>query len=265
MQGIDVPKYKTIEYSMRGDAAHVTLNRPDVLNSLNTSMRHELADAFLRAPAEGARAVLLNANGAGFCAGQDLGEASIGNDVDVERTLREEYEPMIHAITDCEVPVVCAVNGVAAGAGLSLAILCDLVIAARSASFVCAFGRIGLVPDVGLTYMLPRLVGLPRAMGMAMTTQPVTADQAEAWGLIWRAVDDEQLAAEAEGLAAALAKAPTRALSLTKHAMRDSLDHDFVKQLRVEATSQARAAGTRDFAEGRMAFVEKRPAIFEGR
>ena len=160
--------YTVIRYVLAGDVAEITLDRPDTLNSLNAAMRSELKHAVERAQAEKARAILLTGEGRSFCSGQDLGETETGIP-DVERTLREEYEPMAHAILDCELPVVCAVNGAAAGAGASLALLADIVIAGHTSQFVIAFARIGLMPDVALTYFLPRQVGLARAMGMAMT------------------------------------------------------------------------------------------------
>ncbi|MCL4158110.1 UNVERIFIED_CONTAM: hypothetical protein GTU68_039293 [Idotea baltica] len=172
---------------------------------------------------------------------------------------------MLHAILDCPVPVICAVNGVAAGAGASLALLADIVLAGRSAQFVIAFARIGLMPDVASTYFLPRLIGLPRALGMAMTTEPVDGAKAADWGLVWKMVEDEALIAEARAMASAFAQGPTRSFELTKKAMRAGMQSDLVEQLKLEALGQAEAAATRDFAEGAGAFMEKRAAKFEGR
>jgi 2-(1,2-epoxy-1,2-dihydrophenyl)acetyl-CoA isomerase len=256
--------YETIRYHLEGGVATVTLDRAESLNSLNKPMRHELKHAFERAPAEGARAVLLTGAGRSFCSGQDLGESG-GGLVDVERTLREEYEPMLHAILDCPLPVICAVNGVAAGAGASLALLADIVLAGRSAQFVIAFARIGLMPDVASTYFLPRLIGLPRAMGMAMTTEPVDGAKAAEWGLVWKMIEDADLKTEAQELASGFANGPTRSFELTKKAMRAGMQTDLVEQLAMEARGQAEAAATRDFAEGSAAFMEKRKASFEGR
>jgi len=256
--------YETIRYELKDAVAVITLDRPDSLNSLNTSMRHELKHAFERAPAEGARSVLMTGAGRSFCSGQDLGEQG-GGLPNVERTLREEYEPMLHAILDCPLPVICAVNGVAAGAGASLALLADIVLAGRSAQFVIAFARIGLMPDVASTYFLPRLIGLPRAMGMAMTTEPVDGTEAADWGLVWKVFDDEALQAEALAMAGGFATGPTRSFELTKRAMRAGMQSDLVAQLALEAKGQAEAAATRDFAEGSAAFLEKRKASFEGR
>lgn len=258
-------EYSTIDYALDEGVATITLNRPDTLNSLNRDMRLEITHAVKRAPKEDARAILLTGTGRSFCSGQDLGEAGNGGLPDVERTLREEYEPMIHAILDSDLPVIGAVNGIAAGAGASLALLCDMVFAGHSASFVIAFARIGLMPDVAATYMLPRLIGLPRAMGMAMTTEPIEAKRAEEWGLIWKAVDDEMLLPQAGEQARIFAKGPTRSYALTRKAMRKGLSNDLSAQLALEAKSQGEAASTRDFMEGATAFLQKRPPVFEGR
>lgn len=258
-------EYTAIRYALAEGVAEITLDRPDTLNSLNRAMRLELKHAFERAPAEGARAVLLTGEGRSFCSGQDLGEAGQGGLPDVERTLREEYEPLIHAILDCELPVVCAVNGTAAGAGASLALLCDLVIAGESSSFVIAFARIGLMPDVAATYILPRLIGLPRAMGMALTTEPIEGQRAADWGLVWKTVADDALMETAKVQAAVFANGPTRSYALTKQAMRKGLEAGLSDQLILEAQSQAAAAGTRDFLEGATAFMQKRKPKFEGR
>ena len=257
--------YETIRYDLTDGVAEIRLDRPDSLNSLDKRMRSELAHAFERAPADGARAVLMTGSGRSFCSGQDLGEAGAGGIRDVDRTLREQYEPMLRAVLHCPMPVVVALNGVAAGAGASLALLGDVVIAGSSAQIVIAFARIGLAPDVGATWMLPRLVGLPRAMGMALTTEPIDAKRAAEWGLVWKAVADEALMTEARGLAGAFAKGPTKAFALTKKALRDGLAADLENHLRAEATAQAEAASTRDFAEGTAAFMEKRQPAFEGR
>lgn len=256
--------YTAIRYDLSDGVATITLNRPDTLNSLNGPMRKELTHAFGRAPAEGARVVVLTGEGRSFCSGQDLGETE-GGLPDVERTLREEYEPMAHAILNCELPVIAAVNGVAAGAGASLALLADIVIAGHTSSFVVAFARIGLMPDVALTYFLPKLVGLPRAMGMAMTTEPVDGVRAAEWGLIWKSVPDEELMRYVAKMAGAMAKGPTRSFALTKKAMRAGFEADLVAQMKLEAASQAEAAGTRDFMEGTTAFMQKRVPNFEGR
>ncbi len=258
--------YTAIRYGLNHDVAEIVLDRPDSLNSLNTAMRLELARAFRQVSEDGARAVLLTGEGRSFCSGQDLADAAGGGDgIDVERTLREEYEPMIHAILDCEVPVVVAVNGIAAGAGASLALLGDVVLAARSSSFVIGFNRIGLVPDAAATYFLPRLVGLPRALAMSLTTEPVSGEQAAEWGLVWKVSDDDALLDDARKQAAAFAAGPTRAYALTKTTMRASLGNDLEGQLRREAKAQGEAATSRDFKEGVAAFLEKRPPSYQGR
>ncbi len=256
--------YTVIRYVLAGDVAEITLDRPDTLNSLNAAMRSELKHAVERAQAEKARAILITGEGRAFCSGQDLGESETGIP-DVERTLRDEYEPMARAIMECDLPIVVAVNGTAAGAGASLALLGDIVIAGHASQFVIAFARIGLMPDVALTYFLPRQVGLARAMGMAMTTEPVDGQRAAEWGLIWKSVPDDTLMDQARALTGAMAKGPTRSFSLIRKAMRASLDNDFSTQLALEAKGQGEAAATRDFLEGTTAFLEKRMPAFEGR
>jgi 2-(1,2-epoxy-1,2-dihydrophenyl)acetyl-CoA isomerase len=257
-------RYETLLYDVADDVATVTLNRPDRMNCLNAMMRGELLDALTRAPRD-ARAVVLTGAGRGFCAGQDLGDTGNAADLNLERVLREEYEPLLKLVYDCPVPMICAVNGAAAGAGANLALAADVVIAARSAVFIEAFTRIGLIPDAGGTFWLPRLAGMARAMGMCLFADPVPAPQAAEWGLIWQAVDDDQLAARATELAERLAKGPTEAYRLTKQALRQSMDNDLETQLALEARLQGEAGRTRDFMEGVTAFLEKRTARFEGR
>jgi 2-(1,2-epoxy-1,2-dihydrophenyl)acetyl-CoA isomerase len=256
--------YGTIDYGVAADVATVRLNRPEKMNALSAAMRRELIDALSRAPEE-ARAVVLTGNGPGFCAGQDLGDVGSLSELDLDQVLREEYEPLLKLIYDCPVPTVCAVNGAAAGAGANLALGADVVIAARSASFLQAFARIGLIPDAGGTYWLPRLVGQARAMGMCLLAEPIPAETAAEWGLIWEVVDDDALEGRATELAHRLAAGPTAALRLTKQALRASPGNALQAQLDLEATLQAEAGRTRDFMEGVMAFMEKRAARFEGR
>jgi 2-(1,2-epoxy-1,2-dihydrophenyl)acetyl-CoA isomerase len=256
--------YETILYAVTGDMARIALNRPQKMNCLNGPMRRELLHALRRAPDE-ARAVLLTGEGAGFCSGQDLGDAKSLAGVDLETVLRDEYEPLLRAIYECPVPTLCAVNGAAAGAGANLALAADVVIAARSAVFIEAFSRIGLIPDAGGTYWLPRMVGGPRAMGMCLFAEPIPAGRAAEWGLIWEVVDDAQLAARAAELAGRLAKGPTLALRLAKQALRASFANDLETQLALEARLQGEAGRSRDFLEGVTAFLEKREAAFEGR
>ena len=188
--------YETILFDVEDGVATLTLNRPEVMNGLNAA--HAPRDPRRRAPRppRAARVLVLTGAGRGFCSGQDLGRRRIGDDLDLERTLRDEYEPMLRAIYDCPIPTIAAVNGAAAGAGANLALACDVVIAAQSAVFIQAFARIGLIPDAGGTYWLPRQVGFARAMGAALFAEPVTADEAAAWGMIWQAVPDEDFAAD---------------------------------------------------------------------
>lgn len=256
--------YETILYALDADVATITLNRPDKLNGLTSQMRHELTDAFRRAGRE-ARAVILTGAGRGFCSGQDLGDTRKGGDIDLERTLREEYEPMLWAIHDCPVPVIAAINGVAAGAGANMALGADIVLAARSASFLQAFARIGLIPDAGGTYWLPRLVGHARAMGLALLAEPLSAEKAAEWGLIWEVVDDDALMTRAQAMAAKLAKGPTAGYRLIKQAMHASSQNDYRGQLAVEAKLQGEAGRTHDFVEGVTAFLEKRKPEYKGR
>jgi len=256
--------YKTILYAVEAGVARITLNRPDKMNCLSGPMRRELLHALRRAPEE-ARAVLLTGAGRGFCSGQDLGDARSLADLDLEGTLRDEYEPLLRALYDCPIPTLCAVNGAAAGAGANLALAADVVIAARSAVFIEAFARIGLIPDAGGTYWLPRMVGAPRAMGMCLFAEPIPAGRAADWGLIWEVAEDDQLAERADALARRLAQGPTLALRLTKQALRASAANDLDAQLALEAKLQGQAGASRDFLEGVTAFLDKREARFEGR
>jgi 2-(1,2-epoxy-1,2-dihydrophenyl)acetyl-CoA isomerase len=256
--------YETIRYELAEGVATITLNRPDRMNALSGPMRRELLHALRRGAGE-ARAMVLTGAGKGFCAGQDLGDARKVSELDLEGVLREEYEPILRAIVDAPIPVIAAVNGAAAGAGANLALCADVVIAARSAVFIEAFARIGLIPDAGGTWLLPRLVGLPRAMGMCLFAEPITAGRAADWGLIWEVVEDDQLAPRAAELAARLAAGPTVAHRLTKQALRAGLAADLDAQLDREAALQGEAGRSRDFVEGVAAFMEKRPPRFEGR
>lgn len=242
----------------------ITLNRPTLMNALNAQMRAEITAA-LRDLGRRMRVLVITGEGRAFCSGQDLGDGAAVNQLDLGRTLREEYEPMLRAIYDCPVPVICAINGPAAGAGANLALAGDVVIAAQSAYFLQAFARIGLIPDAGGTYWLPRLVGFAQAMGQALFTDRVTADEAAAKGLIWESVPDDKFAEVWRARAEHLAKGPTKAFGAIKKALRESLGNTLDQQLDLEATLQAQMGETRDFREGVMAFLEKRPAKFEGR
>ncbi len=243
----------------------ITLDRPERLNALTVEMADALVAALAEAEADPTcRAVLLTGAGRGFCAGQDLtaiagmAPAEIGD-------LLDHYNKLIRKLRALPLPVVCAVNGIAAGAGANLALACDIVLAARSASFVQAFTRIGLIPDCGGTWCLPRLVGPARARALAMLAEPLPAATAAEWGMIWQAVDDDRLMPEAHALAARLAGGATAGLGLTKRALDASEANEFDRQLDLERDLQAEAAGTQDHAEGVRAFLEKRPPVFTGR
>jgi len=243
----------------------ITLNRPDKLNAFTVDLHRALAAALDDAAAdETCRALLLTGAGRGFCAGQDL--ESIGSDAaGVRDLLTEHYNPLIRRIRAMPKPVVCAVNGVAAGAGANVALACDIVLAAKRARFIQAFAKIALVPDSGGTWFLPRLVGEARARALALTGEPVSAEQADRWGMIWRSVDDDALMGEAETLTAHLATQPTAALGLIKRALDASADNTLDAQLALEAELQKQASLMPDYAEGVAAFTEKRAARFTGR
>ncbi|MCC0079347.1 MAG: enoyl-CoA hydratase/isomerase family protein [Rhodobacter sp.] len=256
--------YKTLTVTEEDGIGIITLNRPTLMNALNAQMRAEITAA-VRDLGARMRVLVLTGEGRAFCSGQDLGDGAAVSEIDLGRILREEYEPMLRAIYDCPVPVISAVNGAAAGAGANLALAADVVIAAQSAVFLQAFTRIGLIPDAGGTYWLPRLTGFARAMGQALFAEPVTAEEAARTGLIWAAVPDDEFAAHWRKRAAQLAKGPTLAYGAVKRALRASMVNDLDAQLDVEARLQEEMGATRDFREGVMAFLEKRPARFEGR
>ncbi|MDG4648875.1 enoyl-CoA hydratase-related protein [Roseibacterium sp. SDUM158017] len=257
-------EYETITREDDGGVAVVTLRRPDVMNALNTQMRAEITHAIGTAGNE-ARVVVLTGEGRAFCSGQDLGDRANVGSINLERTLRDEYIPMLRAVVDCPAPVIAAVNGTAAGAGANLALVADVVIAAQSASFIQAFSRIGLIPDAGGTWVLPRQIGLARAMGAALFADKISAEQAASWGMIWEAVEDARFEEVWRGRAAHLAEGPTEAYKRVKQAMQASFGNDLQEQLLLEGKLQGECGRTRDFKEGVMAFIEKRPARFEGR
>jgi len=260
--------YQTILVEQRPGIARITLNRPDVLNSFNEQMHRELIDALRLADADsGVRCLLITGAGRGFCAGQDLGARRGqpgGEALDLGKSLEQYYNPLVRALRGFHAPVICAVNGVAAGAGANVALACDIVLAARSAKFIQAFAKIGLIPDAGGTWILPRLLGQARATALAMLAEPVSAEQAERWGMIWRCVDDTDLEQEAWELAGHLATQPTRAMALIKRALLASAGNSLAQQLDVERDLQAEAGRSRDFQEGVNAFLEKRKPDFHG-
>ncbi|MCP3969042.1 MAG: 2-(1,2-epoxy-1,2-dihydrophenyl)acetyl-CoA isomerase [Rhodobacteraceae bacterium] len=256
--------YQTIRIEHRDGVAVITLNRPDVMNAMNAQMRAELLHAVREAPHE-ARALVLTGAGRAFCSGQDLGDRATAAQVDLERTLRDEYEPLLKAIYDCPVPTISAVNGAAAGAGANIALAADVVIAAECAVFLQAFARIGLIPDAGGTYWLPRSMGFAKAMGAALFAEPISAAQAADWGMIWEAVPDDGFAEHWQARAAKLAAGPTVAYANAKQALRQSFGNSLDDQLTLEARLQGECGKTRDFKEGVLAFLEKRPPHYEGR
>ncbi|MDQ0471677.1 2-(1,2-epoxy-1,2-dihydrophenyl)acetyl-CoA isomerase PaaG [Labrys wisconsinensis] len=245
----------------------LTLNRPDKLNAFNEGMHLALRAGFERAREDtDLRAVLLTGAGRGFCAGQDLGDRDPRKGTpDLGHTIETFYNPLLRLIRSLEKPVVCAVNGVAAGAGANLAFACDITLAARSARFIQSFARIGLVPDSGGTWSLPRLIGEARAKALALTAQSLDAETAADWGLIWRAVDDDTLMDEAAALATRLAAGPTKGYGLTKRAIQAAAANSFDRQLDLERDLQREAGRSADYAEGVTAFIEKREPAFKGR
>ena len=252
--------YQTLLYDLSDSIATLTLNRPQVMNALTTTLRHEMLAALRRAESE-VRVIVLTGAGRAFCSGQDLADVDIGS-VDLEAVLRDEYEPLLTAIATSPVPVIAAVNGAAAGAGAGLALACDVVIAAESASFIQAFTRIGLVPDAGGSYWLPRQIGLARAMGAMLFAEKVTARQAADWGMIWEVVPDDTFAGHCRKRAVTLAQGPALAYRGVKQALRASFGNDFAGQLALEARLQGECGTSADFREGVAAFLAKRPARF---
>lgn len=261
--------YQNILFDLSNGVARLTLNRPDRLNSFNVQMHEEVRDALqklVRKPA--ARVLVLTGAGRGFCAGQDLGDRAVapgGEGVDLGDSIENYYKPLVWALRNLPMPVIAAVNGVAAGAGANIALACDLVIATRSASFVQAFSKLGLVPDSGGTWVLPRLVGNARAMGLALLAEKLPAEQAAQWGLIWRCVDDSEFKDTIESLAAQLATSPTRGLARTKQAIYESWERSLEQQLDQERDFQRELGRSRDYSEGVAAFTEKRAPKFTGK
>ncbi|HEY2179862.1 MAG TPA: 2-(1,2-epoxy-1,2-dihydrophenyl)acetyl-CoA isomerase PaaG [Caulobacteraceae bacterium] len=257
--------FESIRLELAGGIARLTLNRPDRLNSFTAAMHGEVALALDEVVAEGARVLVITGAGRGFCAGQDLSDPAIAAGGDLGATLEERYNPFIRRLTGLPMPVIAAVNGVAAGAGANIALACDIVLAARSAKFIQSFANIGLVPDSGGAWVLPKLVGQARALGLALTGQPVAAEQAEAWGLIWRCVDDDKLGEETDALAAKFAQAPTAGLAETKRLIRAGWAAHLDTALDAERDAQMKLGQSADYAEGVEAFTAKRPPRFVGR
>jgi 2-(1,2-epoxy-1,2-dihydrophenyl)acetyl-CoA isomerase len=260
--------YQNILFSNDGGIARLTLNRPERLNSFNTEMHAEVRAALDSLHTSPARVLVLSGAGRGFCAGQDLNDRAVapgGRAPDLAASIEQNYKPLVLALRALPLPVIAQVNGVAAGAGANIALACDLVIAARSASFVQAFARLGLVPDSGGTWFLPRLIGTARALGLALLAEKLSAEQAAQWGLIWRCVADEELAAVVDELAQQLAVAPTLGFARTKQAIYEGYGRTLAEQLDVERDYQGELGRSADYAEGVAAFAAKRTARFTGR
>ncbi|MGH8208413.1 MAG: 2-(1,2-epoxy-1,2-dihydrophenyl)acetyl-CoA isomerase PaaG [Steroidobacteraceae bacterium] len=265
--------YQTIIFEVADGIARLTLNRPDRLNSFNTAMHAEVRAALASlgggsSAASGARVLVITGAGRGFCAGQDLGDRAVAPDgtaVDLGDSIEKHYKPLIMTLRNLPMPVIGAVNGVAAGAGANIALACDLVVATRSASFVQAFAKLGLVPDSGGTWCLPRLVGTARALGLAFLGEKLSAEQAAQWGLIWRCAEDAEFAGCVDALARQLAAAPTRGIARTKQAIYESWGRSLEQQLDTERDYQRELGRTADYAEGVAAFTEKRAPKFTGR
>lgn len=263
--------YKTILVERKDAICVITLNRPDKLNSFNTQMHEELAEALKdiekKVETQEIRALVLTGAGRAFCCGQDLNERRPGSGVDFEAgaALEKYYNPLVRCLRNLPIPVICAVNGVAAGAGANIALSGDIVLAARSAKFIQAFSKIGLIPDAGGTYILARQIGEMRAKAMAMLATPINAEKALEWGLVWEVHDDNVFMEEVMAMATHLSKGATQALALTKQAMQAATVNSYSKQLDLEVKLQKTAGQTADFGEGVAAFFDKRPAEFTGK
>ena len=261
--------YESILFDIRDGVARLTLNRPDRLNSFTAAMHLEVREALERVQADqSVRVLVLTGAGRGFCAGQDLVDRAVAPGdaaVDLGESMEKYYGPLVLTLRALPIPVICAVNGVAAGAGANIALACDIVIAARSASFIEAFCRLGLIPDTGGTYFLPRLIGTARAMGLSMLGDKLSAERAENWGLIWKCVDDDKLAQEAQALAQHFSRAPTQGLARMKQALQASPANTLEQQLNLECDFMRELGYSADYREGVSAFMEKREPKFRGR
>lgn len=261
--------YENILFEIDDGIAQLTLNRPDKLNSFTQAMHDEVRHAVHKVGTDkSVRVFILTGAGRGFCAGQDLSDRAVepgARAVDLGDSVEKNYAPLVLALRGLPMPVICAVNGVAAGAGANLALACDIVLAARSASFVEVFCKLGLIPDTGGTYFLPRLIGSARAMGLAMLGEKLSAEKAEAWGLIWKAVPDEELAAETMAMARHFASAPTKGLAFTKQALYASPHNTLQQQLTLECGMMSELGRSEDYREGVAAFMEKRAPQFQGK
>jgi len=262
-------RFETITLEVADGAAVITLSRPDRLNAFTVQMHQELAQALDVVEGDPAvRALLLAGAGRGFCAGQDLNDRAVapgGAAVDLGESVERYYAPLIRRLTALPKPIVCAVNGVAAGAGANIALACDIVLAAKSAKFIQSFANIGLIPDSGGTWILPRLIGQARALGLALTGEPLEAERAAAWGLIWKAVDDAQLMDEARALLQRFASGPTRGLAETKRLIRQSWLQPIETELELERDAMRALGFSDDYQEGVAAFMAKRAPVFTGR
>ena len=258
--------YDTIDFKLDDGIARVTLNRPDRLNSFTTEMHQQLRSAL--GEAASARVVVITGAGRAFCAGQDLNEravASGGHPVDLGQTVETGWNPLIKLLTTMPQPVIAQVNGVAAGAGANIALACDIVVAGRSAKFIQSFAAIGLIPDSGGSWILPRLVGQARALGLALMGEPLSAEKAEEWGLIWKCVDDDILAGEVDTIASKLAALPPLGLAAIKSIIRSTWSRTLDQELHLQRDEMRRLGFTQDYREGVAAFLEKRPAKFTGK
>ncbi|HWK69889.1 MAG TPA: 2-(1,2-epoxy-1,2-dihydrophenyl)acetyl-CoA isomerase PaaG [Burkholderiaceae bacterium] len=260
--------YENIVFDLDGGIARITFNRPDKLNSFTAAMHGELADALTKVESGQARVLVLTGNGRGFCAGQDLSEREMSAGsapIDLGSTIEKYYAPLVRRLRALPMPVVVGVNGVAAGAGANLALAGDIVIAKQSASFIQPFCRLGLLPDTGGTYVLPRLVGQARAMGLSMLGDKLSAEKAEQWGLIWQCVPDDVFEARLDELARHFADAPTKGLAYTKRALNQSLANSLDEQLDLERDLMRELGASHDYAEGVAAFLGKRQPAFKGK